>query len=134
MAKEQKIVMVGEVRAIKETEKALLVVASHKGVKTTPGCEKTDQEVWVAKKAIDESSEVKDYDQTGILAVKEWYALLNKWPGYEQGLPERKTTGSDNGSPGVKLDADAYLQRLSALEKRVAAIEAQIKKIDQVPF
>ena len=55
-------VMIPEVKVLRETEKALLVLTDE------------GEEVWVPKSVVDEDSEVYQKDDEGTLIVQEWFA------------------------------------------------------------
>lgn len=55
-------VMIPDVKVLRETEKALLVLTNE------------DDEVWVPKSVVDDDSEVFQKDDEGTLIVQEWFA------------------------------------------------------------
>lgn len=55
-------VMIPEVKVLRETEKALLVLTDE------------GDELWVPKSVVDEDSEVFQKDDEGTLIVQEWFA------------------------------------------------------------
>ena len=122
--REENVVVCGFVKCLRETEKGILVVAAGEGMKTTPGDSNVEVETWMPKKAVADDSEVKATGDAGTLTVREWYAKLNKWPGFEQGLPPRKRGPSpapEDERPAIR--GRDLLERIEKLELRVLELE-----------
>ena len=58
-------VEIPDVKALKETEKAVL-------------CFIDEEEIWVPKSVIDEESEVQGENDDGTLVIQKWFALKNE--------------------------------------------------------
>jgi len=114
--REQKVVVVGDCTVARTTAKAVLV--ERQG----------HDDEWIPIKALADDS-VRTEGGTGLLMVWEWYALLKKWPGYEQGLPERK----NGGAYTPERSSGSLGDRLAALERRVALLEGATPQTPHKP-